>query len=218
MAIDGKGHVIVAWSENRDGNFDLISQTYDPMADSLSPASRLTSDPATDTDVALATAADGRVWMAWQSWRDGQADVWLAPLTDPAQAINVSASSANEWSPALATGRDGSLHVAYDTYRAGNYDVLLRTRRPDGTWGNPVPVASSPRFEARPSLAVDNAGRIWVAYEERMEDWGKDAQNLIAGKGSSLYRESTARVRCVEGDTVREAPTPSQTPVQRCVA
>ena len=208
VAIDGKGHVIVAWSENRDGNFDLVSRTYDPMADSLSQPIPLTSHPATDTDVVLATAPDGGVWVAWQDWRDGQADVWLAPFSDPARAINVTESSANEWSPALAMGRDGSLHVAYDTYLAGNYDVMLRTRRPEGSWGKPVAVAASPRFEARPSLAVDNAGRIWVAYEERTDDWGKDAQNLIVGKGSSLYRQSKVRVRCVEGGLVREAPDP----------
>ena len=126
--------------------------------DSLGELRPLTSQPGTDTDVVLATAPDGRVWMAWQGWRDGQADVWLAPVDDPAHAVNVSESSANEWSPALAVGRDGSLHVAYDTYLAGNYDVLLRTRRPDGALGKPVAVASSPKFEVRPSLAVDNAG------------------------------------------------------------
>ncbi len=176
VALDGKGHVIVAWSENRDGNFDLVSRSYDPRADSLSQPSQLTSHPATDTDVVLATAPDGRVWMAWQSWRDGQADVWLAPLTDPIKAINATESSANEWSPALAIGRDGSVHIAYDTYLAGNYDVMLRTRRSDGTWGKTVAVAASPRFEARPRLAVDNAGRIWVAYEERTDRLSRCSQ------------------------------------------
>ena len=208
VAIDGKGRVNIVWSENRNGNFDLVSRSYDPMADSLSQPSQLTGHAGTDTDVVLATAPDGRVWMAWQGWRDGQADIWIAPVTDPAQAVNVTESSANEWSPALAIGRDGSLHVAYDTYARGNYDVMLRTRGPDGTWGKPVAVAASPRFEARPSLAIDNAGRIWVAYEERTDDWGKDSQNLIAGRGSSLYRESSVRVRCVEGDSVRETPNP----------
>ena len=208
VALDGQGRVIVAWSENRAGNFDLVCRSYDPKADSLSQPRPLTSHAAADTDVVLATAPDGAVWMAWQSWRDGQADIWLAPLADPSRAINVTRSSANEWSPALAVGRDGSIHVAYDTYSAGNYDVLLRSRRPDGSWERPVAVAASPRFEVRPSLAVDNAGRIWVAYEERTDDWGKDAQNLIDGKGSSLYRQSKVRVRCVEGDTVREAADP----------
>ncbi|MGC8640520.1 MAG: hypothetical protein ACP5XB_11660, partial [Isosphaeraceae bacterium] len=208
VAVDGKRKVIVAWSENRGENFDIMTRVYDPATRSLSEPRSLASLPGTDTDVVLATAPDGRVWAAWQGWRDGHADIWLAAVDNPEQVVNVSESAANEWSPALAIGCDGSLHVAYDTYQAGNYDVLLRSRRPDGGWGKPVAIANSPKFEVRPSVAVDKAGRVWVAYEERTANWGKDAQNLIEGKGSSLYRASAVRVRCVEGDTVREAPDP----------
>ena len=59
VALDGQGRVIVAWSENRAGNFDLVCRSYDPKADSLSQPRPLTSHAAADTDVVLATAPDG---------------------------------------------------------------------------------------------------------------------------------------------------------------
>jgi hypothetical protein len=55
---------------------------------------------------------------------------------------------------------------------------------------------------------VDPSGRAWVAYEERNKDWGKDAENLVDGQGSTLYRSSTVRVCCVDGGRRLGAPDP----------
>jgi hypothetical protein len=146
--------------------------------------------------------------MAWQAWRDGQAQIWYGPVEEPRRAAPIrTGTAANTWSPAIAIDRGGRIHVAFDSYQAGNYDVILFTRSPDGRESF-TPVAATPRFEARPSLAVDPRGRVWVAYEERTRDWGKDAENLLEGKGSSLYRSSIVRVRCVDGGRVIEAPDP----------
>ena len=38
-------------------------------------------------------------------------------------------------------------------------------------------MAGSAKFEARPSLACDAKGRVWIAYEEGDEQWGKDFAN-----------------------------------------
>ena len=132
VAIDGQGKVVIAWAENRGGNFEIMFRIDDPETSALGEVKALSKQPGTDTDVVLAPAPDGRVWAAWQGFREGQAEIWLAPVDGSAPPVNVSESPANEWSPALAVSRDGSLHVAYDSYMAGNYDVMLRTRGPDG--------------------------------------------------------------------------------------
>ena len=103
----------------------------------ISPVERLTDQPGTDTDAVLATASDGTIWMAWQAWRSGQADIELAPLaTDGklgAAPIKLSDGPADEWSPSIAADGSGRVHVAFDSYQAGNYDVILRSREPDGS-------------------------------------------------------------------------------------
>ena len=55
---------------------------------------------------------------------------------------------------------------------------------------------------------MDPSGRVWIAYEERTENWGKDAENLQQGKGSTLYRRAAVRVKCVEGTTVYDVADP----------
>ncbi len=208
LALDGKGGLVVVWSEQRSGNFDLYQRRYDPAAEKWADETRLTTNPGTDTDPALATAPDGSVWMAWQAWIDGRAGIALSKAEPGAKANVVSESKANSWSPALTIDRRGNIHVAYDTYQSGNYDVVLRRCGTDGTPGAAIWVANSPRYEVRPSLAVDPRGRVWVAYEERTENWGKDAENLTEGEGTTLYRQSAVRVKCVDGDHVLDAPDP----------
>ncbi len=204
VAVDGHGGVVVAWSEQKDGNFDIYARTYDLGKRQWQEIRRMTSEPGTDADVALATAPDGRVWMAWQGWHDGQADIYLAAVEEKSTPFRVSNTPANEWSPSLAIGAEGQAMVAFDTYRAGNYDVVLQEVRlgREPAEGREIVVADSPRYEARPVVAVDPRGRAWVAYEERDASWGKDAENLVDGKGSSLYRSAAVRVRCIDGGRV----------------
>ena len=132
--------------------------------------------------------------MAWQAWSDGQADILLAPLDAARQArsppVNVSETPANEWSPAIAVDKSGRVHVAFDSYQAGNYDVVLRTREADGTLGAADRGGRHAGVRGPAEPGGRPAGRVWVAYEERTPNWGKDAENLLDGKGSSLYRAS----------------------------
>jgi hypothetical protein len=208
VALDGRGRVVVAWSEQRDGNWDLYARTFDPQRGAFAEPVRLTTNPGTDTAVALATAPDGTVWMAWQAWSQGQADVLASPLADRSSPINVSNHPANDWSPAIAVDSRSRVHVAFDSYRAGNYDVLLASDVASGARTRLVTVAGSSRFEARPSLAIDPQGRVWVGYEERAANWGKDFGRLSPSDGAALYGTSAVRVCCVDGERVLDAGDP----------
>jgi hypothetical protein len=209
VAVDRNGAVVVVWSENREGNWDLYQSTYVPDKRGLSEPVRLTRGPGTDTDAVLATAPDGKVWMAWQSWSEGRSDILLSPLDGSGSApVRISNGPADEWSPSIAIDRSGRIHVAFDTYQAGNYDVMLRTRNADGTLTSIRTIAASPKYEVRPSIATDARGRVWVAYEERTENWGKDFGPLDQTDGTALYRAGAVKVRCLDGERLLEAPDP----------
>ncbi|NOX56970.1 MAG: hypothetical protein GXP27_21520 [Planctomycetes bacterium] len=139
-----------------------------------------------------------------------------APLRPESITIHdglIPKTKANEWSPAIAADGRGRVFVAWDSYDRGNYDVRLQTIGGDGS-GRPVTVAGSARFEARPSLACDEAGRIWIAYEEGDEQWGKDftipaswgRNRGEVDPGWGLYEHRTVRVKCLqEGQLVQPA-------------
>ena len=216
VAVDGRGKVWVAWAQQVDGDWEIIYRVYTPPGPAAASGSwtepkRVTNEKGSDFHVVAATDAKGRVWLAWQAFRrDNYEILALAPalpegpeLPQPEASV-VSASQADDWGPAIATDAKGGVFVAWDTYDKGNFDVMIRDL---SRGGPPIAVASSSRFEARPSLAVDKGNRIWVAYEEGDEQWGKDYAHagnvtnvgLAKNAGFALYVKRTVKLKCLDG-------------------
>lgn len=219
VAVDGKGDVWVAWSQQIDGKWDIYYRRYMPPAKSgesgkWSKIVRLTDAPGTDFHVVAATDAAGTVWLAWQAWRDNNFDILLAaPVEGHAwkEPRAISRSKANDWTPAIAADSRGRVYVAWDTYDKGNYDVLLFALDKEGKEGKVRSVADSPRFEARPNLVCDQKDRLWIAYEEGDEQWGKDygtgkplQHGLPKNLGFALYINRTVRVKCLADGKLRQ--------------
>ncbi len=193
IAVDGSGRPWVFWSQNRGGNFDVWAR----VIESGRPAAplRISSEAGSDIDPVAATDSKGRVWVAWQGWRDGRASIFAAAQTGGtfSRPAVVASSSGNEWNPAIAADGNGRVTVAWDSYRNGNYDVYARTAAKPGAWGAELPVATSACYEAYPSIAYDRNGRLWIAYEEGAERWGKD-WGAYATDGVSIYQGRAVRL------------------------
>jgi hypothetical protein len=211
VAVDGKGDVVVAWSQQVDDDWEIFYRRYTPggkgdAAGKWSDAVRLTNEKGSDFGVVAATDARGTVWLAWQAWRDDNFDIMLAALKDDhawSKPRAISGSKANDWSPAIAADSRGNVFVAWDTYDKGNYDVRLLTVDKEGK-SRSMAVADSARFEARPHVVCDAKDRLWIVYEEGDEQWGKDYANqdykkigLKGNPGYALYINRTVKVKCV---------------------
>ena len=145
-----------------------------------------------------ATDASGRVWIAWQGWRNGVAAIYAAHQEGNgfSKPVKISNSNQNEWDPAIAADKSGRVAVAWDSYRNGNYDVYARTYS-GNAWGDEIPVAATARYEAYPSIAYDGTGRLWIAYEEGGRGWGKDF-GAYATTGVALYQGRLIKLRGLE--------------------
>lgn len=206
VAVDGQGRVIVAWSQNFSGNWDLVIRTYDPATDTWSEPQRL-GGPGAEIHVVAATDAHGRVWLACQSWQQGNFDIVVVHQAEQgwSKPIRIGSGSANEWTPAIACDARGNVFVAYDTYERGDYDVKLAIIEPGSRSPQIVDITHSPRFEARPSIAVDAEDRVWIAYEQAGPNWGKDqGQRWRGPSGESFYFKRSIIVRCWTKDGLKE--------------
>src|SRR4030095_9963145 len=74
------------------------------------------------------TDSKGRVWGAWQGFRNGRSQIRAAYQQGDkfSDEILVASSISNEWNPAIAAAPNGDVTIAWDSYRNGNYDVYLR--------------------------------------------------------------------------------------------
>ena len=206
IALDGRGRPWVFWSENRRGNnFDIWAASL--QGGKAGKPVAVSRETGSDIDPVAATDSQGRVWVAWQGWRNGRAAIFAAGGKGSGFSApqKISQSDGNEWNPAIAADRSGRIAIAWDSYRNGNYDIFARLAS-SGKWDPEVPLAATPRYEAYPSISFDPDGRLWVAYEEGGAGWGKDF-GAYSTAGTALYQGRVIRVRGLDRENRLLAPT-----------
>ncbi len=233
IAVEGDGTAWAVYCANRKGNHDIfarpISKKYNPAAvanpkPKAGPEQLLTSEIGQYLAPALCTDASGSLSLSCLKWnKKEQSQVvlfvchngkWKEGLNpDPEKAPPLGFGfEGNIWSSTIVAGPpDGKEAVAYDAFLHGDCDVSLYTHEKKKEHNEWKDIAYSPRFEARPSICYDAKGRLWIAYEEGPENWGKDSGALAHG-GDPLYSDRSVRVVCLDSDgklkrPVAELPT-----------
>lgn len=193
LASDGSGRIHVIWSEFKGGRWRLVDRSFDPKSDSWGDEAYVAPAGSRQFFPVAATPSDGGPWVTWQEFREGGLDIMAARFDDRWQdPIVVSDSEANDWAPDIAAAPDGSVWVAWDSYARGNYGVFIRRLSAAG----PDRVLEMPPDAKRaiePSIAVDDAGRVWVAWAESGPNWGKD-WGVLGRPGTQIRATSEVRL------------------------
>ncbi len=218
LACAGDGTIWCVWSQMDEGQWNLYARTVTDgkigkrivtVVDS--PGNAILPDAKTDRK--------GRVWIAWQSFNGNNGEI-LAKFYDPArgqwsESIQVTKNAAGDWEPRLAFGSGDEALIVFDSYRNGNFDVFLARVSPNGGV-KLVPVACSPRYEARAEAAASPDGEtLWVAYEDGLTRWGKDLGSEWRRLGGGLHFDRhlyLARVDLATGESRRIADVTALTP------
>lgn len=203
-----------AFPKNGAPNFDIWARAFDPKTKQLSEPMRLSDSPESDVWPVATTDAGGNVWVAWQGAREGKFRIFArfqggfrgedGKPTLWSEPFEVSKQSGNCWAPAIAArrgkvGEPGAgypVAIAWDTYAKGDYDVWVAVLRSSSSargdvarlFDSPRPVASSADYEARPAIAYDHGGSLWIAWEQSGPTWGKDF-GALDKQGIPLYRD-----------------------------
>ena len=210
LAAEPGGALWVFWTERAKDAWQLWGRRK--SGSSWQRAERLASD-GSNTFLRASSSPDGRVFLVWQSYRNGQSDIFLRVLSNGSWSgeMRVSESAANDWEPAVAAGPDGSAYIAWDTYDKGNYDVQFRAYQ-DGKLGPLRALTSSPRFQAHAAVAVDGRGLPWVAWDESGVNWAKDQGFLIpVPLATPIHQQRSIRLASWDGTGWLE---PRQKPVE----
>ena len=192
LAPGAGGAVWAIWSELRRGDWNLFARLWSDNR--WGPEQTVVEAAGNDIFHAVAGDGDGRLTLVWQSFRNGRGDIFAKQLSGGRWTpdMRVSESSANDWEPTVAMEGDRA-HIAWDGYGDGNYDVYYRLLE-GGALGPIERLLTAPSFEARPQLALDPAGRPWLAWEEGDSQWGKDYVNGVEEAGMGLLMRRAVRV------------------------
>ncbi|HEY3835556.1 MAG TPA: DUF3604 domain-containing protein, partial [Bryobacteraceae bacterium] len=207
LAATPSGDLWLFWTQ-RDGELWNVWSRLRKSGTWTAPQKLITAG--SSTFVRAAAAPDGSVFVAYQSYRNGQSDIFLRALKNGAwqSEMRISESPANDWEPALATSSDGSVFIAWYTYDQGNYDIWMRSLR-GATLGPVERVTTSPRFQAHVSVAADHQNRPWLAWDESGVNWAKDQGFLIPTPlATPIHSKRSLRIAIKDNTRWMELPTP----------
>ncbi len=226
LAVEGSGSVWVIYSALREGRHRIYARTV--SAAERGPEQEIGGWVGPEIAPVACTDQQGRVHVLCNAWplrkvaESARTPLGLIGFVIQDGKVQLPATSTggpgNLWHPSLAAGPDGAVARAFDIYES-DYDVQLKVDHgAKNLWFGTV--AGSSQFEARPSLAYDPKGRLWIAYEEGPEQWGKDYGSLAPDKGNPLYSARSVRVICLDTDgklkrPAAELPTSTVQPPQR---
>jgi hypothetical protein len=186
VTADGQGGAWVVWSERIDGDFEILARHLKHGI--LGPVEKVSASKGNDLCPVAATSPGGTVMVAWMAAHEGRFVIRTRSHENNqwAEAQTVSNHAGNSWNPAIIAGSSegAPFAMAWDTYAKGDYDIWMCL-----SGSKPMPVATTPDYEARASLDYDKQGQLWVAYEKSGATWGKDWGAYDGSDGIGLYRD-----------------------------
>ena len=199
IASDGKG-VWIAWSE-LDTQTNRWSLNARRVVDGeLTEAVVLEDASGSAVFADAGSDSKGRVWVAWQSFRESYSDIFTAfwEAGKWSQPIQVTKDAGGDWEPRMAFAGDEAL-IAFDSARSGQYDIHLARVSADGS-SRVTQLTNSARYDGRVSIAVDG-NSVWLAWESGRERWGKNSRGVDGRAGlNSDKRAEVARYDLSSGE------------------
>ena len=208
IAVDGNDKPWLIYSQRPStdgpGNWDIYAMAWEDGE--WGRLYRLTDNPLPDIEPHVARAGNGTIYVVWQSLAGRHSQIRLKHLREGrwSETVSVTNSASNDWSPSVAASPNGSAWISWDRYRKGSdgsYDVRARSYSPAAGLGEEISVASTTRFEAHSSIAVDKQGRPWIAWETSGVHWGKDLGRGLGDRqpGTPLGDTRRIEVVCYDG-------------------
>lgn len=132
-------HVYVAWEDDGVGNQDIYLASSNTSFASKT-IMRVTTNPADQTEPALAVGSDNTVYLVWTDQRNGSADIYGSSSSASSWAnVPIVTGPSNQSNPAIAVEPGTStLHVLWVDDAAGNLDVVHGVSNGLPLPGNPI--------------------------------------------------------------------------------
>ena len=177
---------------DRDG--DIWYRTSIDRGVTWAAEKRLATDEASDSDPVVFQAADGKLWVVWQSSRSYYyPSIWYKTSANGGVTWSADTRLTNDaydFAPAATSASDGRLVVVWNRWSG---ELWQRSSSDGGaTWSTEKRISDCCRN--RPSLATVG-GKLWLVYESNKEIWHR-----ISGDNGDTWLDETRFTRFVGPD------------------
>jgi hypothetical protein len=156
----------LVWSSDRNGDPDLFYKVSYDFGGNWCQDYVLASDVGVDTDPAILQDRDGKIWVAWQSDRDGDWEIYYKTRTGWSWSgdMLLTQHPLTDEGPSIAQTSDGLIWILWSSDRKdGNSEIYYMTF--DGTsWSAVRRLTTNPARDSKPAAVSLSDGSLWVFW------------------------------------------------------
>ncbi len=184
QAVSAGSRVAIVYAAEREENWDIHAVMCGP--DGPEQPVAVTTSRGVDTDPCAAWH-DDRLWVAWETNRDGRRQIYATSLQPDAvqSPIAISPDDVSSYDPTIAVLPNGEVCVAWHAFRANNYDIYLRRRSAAGQWEPVRRLTQAPTIDRHAQL-LSRGRELWIVYEnaqtERYHVTRTNRRRLVAAQ------------------------------------
>ena len=212
---DGSGGAVIAWEDNRNGNYDIYAQRIDSNGAVLWITNGVAVCTATadQPSPVLITDGFGGVIIAWQDNRNGNLDIYAQRIADDgtcqwtAEGIAVTTAEFDQSSPVIVSDDSGGAVIAWVDWHVGTEDIYAQRVDRDGhiLWAqNGVAISTAWGDQRHPAIISDGSGGAILAWN----DWRKaiEADLYAQQVGSDGLLGHYTSIDTYEADDTQQTP------------
>ncbi len=190
IATSGYGSYVIAWSDERNGKWDIYTQRFNSSGTAIGSNFRV-------NDVihmtypgrpSVGIARSGRFVITWQDMRNGDYDIYFQLYDSAGTALGTNirvdddTGKADQGYPLVAIESSGNFVITWEDFRSGNSDIYAQRYNSVGNCIGKNYLVNDPLFSSfiQRFPAVATAGQqIYYAWQDNRNNRGKDIYGKV---------------------------------------
>jgi len=211
IAVDTSGNFIIAWEDNRNGDWDIYIQRYlsdgTPLGSNFMVEDSVVSDYQWGASISIDESSN--FFVAWKDNRNGDFDIFAQRYLNDATAIgnnfqvNSDTGYMHQSSPCISANGNGNFIITWSDRHSGNHDVYAQRYLSNGLpLGSNYRISNTGEMEQYGSVVILDNNKIYATWQDNrggqtgydiwanVFDWENFGQEIILHEGFQFISSS----------------------------
>ena len=176
VSINNAGNFIIAWMDERNGNWDVYSQRYDNTGTAVETNFIVNDNIITSNQRNPSVSMDnmGNCVIIWEDNRNGNSDIYgqqydsTGTIIGTNFIVNDDIGTTDQDLPSVSMDSVGNFVIVWEDNRDGNYDIYCQRYNYSGTVvGSNFIVNDDAARQYTPSVSINNAGNFVITWQDQ---------------------------------------------------